>query len=176
MLSIATLGENAGVEKQESEGGGHAEEEAAEVQARVDGAGVTDARAEKDRVGQDGESKPSEDQNFGVERVPAPTGRTHGQESKHGGAQRDDSGGGDGVAARKAHIGVHEQKQEGDRIFRHHDDGNESAVARVRLAEEVCFGKEDHRDERVRERGDAQRDAEKMSARAGSGGVLRRAV
>ena len=146
------------------------------MQARVDGASVTDARAEKDGVGQDGENKPSEDENFGVERVPAPTGRTHDQESKYGGAQRDDSGGSDGVAARKAHIGMQEKKQEGNRILRHHDDGDQSAVAGVRLAEEVCFGKEDHRDERVRERGDAQRDAEKMSARAGSGGVLRRAV
>ena len=167
-----TLQEDAGVEKEESEGGGDAEEEAAEVQARVDGAGVTDAGDEKDGVGQDGESKPSETENFRVERVPVPTGKIHNQESEHGGAQRDDGGGGDGVAARKAHIGVQENKQEGDRILGHHDGGDESAVAGVRLAEEVCFGKEDRRDERVRERGDAQRDAKKMLAWAGSGGVL----
>jgi hypothetical protein len=118
-MDSPTLREDAGVEKQQSEGGGDAKEEAAKVQARVDGAAVTDAGDEKDGIGQDGESKPCEDENFSVERVPAPAGRIYGHKSEPGGAQRDDGSGGDGVAAGKPYIGVQEKKQQGDRIFSH---------------------------------------------------------
>ena len=73
-----------GVEKEESEGSGDAEDKTAEVQAWVDGAGVTDAGDEKNGVGQDCESKPSKAQNFRVGRVPVPTRKIHNEESERG--------------------------------------------------------------------------------------------
>jgi hypothetical protein len=99
-FGVPTLRENTYTEKEESEGSGDAKDETAGVQARVVGAGVTDASDEKDSVGQNGESEPSEDEAFRVERFPAPTGRIHRDESEHPGSRRDDRGGGDGVPAR----------------------------------------------------------------------------
>jgi hypothetical protein len=169
----ATLREDSSVEKHESKGGGDAEEEPTEMQARVDGAGVTDARDKEHGVGHDGESKPCQNEDFHPRRAPTPPGRTQGDESEHGGPQSDDGGGGDGVAARKAHIGVQEKQQERDCVFHQHDEDDQSSVAKVRRSEEMSFGKEDGGDERVRERRDPQRGTEKMPARAGDGAVLR---
>ncbi len=72
-----TLREHADVYEEQGEGRRDAEEEAAEVQARVDATGVADAGDEKDSVGQDGEGKPSEAESFRVERIPVPTGKIH---------------------------------------------------------------------------------------------------
>ena len=58
----------------------------------MDCASVTDAGHKENEVGQGGESKPSNDENFSVDRAPNPTGSTQSYESKHGGTQRDCGG------------------------------------------------------------------------------------
>lgn len=136
------------------------------MQSRVNGAGVTNAGDEKDSVGQDSESKPSEAENFRVERVPVPTGKIHNQEGQGGGTQRDDGRGGNGVAAGKAHVSVHDDNQQGNSILCYYNGGYESTFAEVGLAEEVCLGKEDCGDERICESGNEQRKAEKMPVSA----------
>ncbi len=125
------------------------------MQARLNRAGVTDAGDEKNSIRQDGDRKSRKDKNFHVVQVPGQSSRIHDQISEHGRARGDDGGGGHGVATRKSHVGVQEKKQDSDRIFDHHDNGDEGAVAKVRLAEEVCFRKVDRWDKRVRKRGDA---------------------
>jgi hypothetical protein len=106
---LAILSKETTVEHNDNKGRGDAEEESAEVQARVDGVYITDGGGPKDGISQDGEREPSDADNFSVERVPAPTGKIHDQESGHGRAQGDDGGCGDGVSARKAHIGMEEK-------------------------------------------------------------------
>lgn len=128
----------------------------------MDGACITDAGDEKNGVGQEGECESSENENFRVECVPSPASGLNDQESESGGSQCDDSGGSDSVAAGESLVGVQEKKQEGDGIFNHHHDGYKSAVARIDVAEKACCGKEDRRDKRVRECGDAQCDKENV--------------
>jgi hypothetical protein len=168
-MSIAlVLREEPSVEIYRNQRSGNAQQEAAHMQARMDGSRVADAGGEKNNVRQDGECDSRHAGNFRVERVPAPPGGAKGQESESGGSQGHNRRGGDGVAARKTHIGVQQKEQEGDGIFDENDQGYDHAVAQVGLTKQVSSGKENRRHDCVRNRGNHQRDAQEMTGRTGS--------
>ena len=171
-MSVAVmLRKEPSVEIERNERSGDAEEEAAQMQTRMDGSGVADARGEKYKVRQDGECDTRHANNFRVEGVPTPPGGAEGQDGKGGGSQGNNPRGGDAVTARKTHVGVQQKEQEGDGIFDQDDEGYDCAVAWVGLTKQVSSGKENRGHQRVRNRGNDQRDAEKMTARTGSRGI-----
>jgi hypothetical protein len=166
------LVEEVHVGEEQSTVGRDAEDEARQMQSRVDGAAVTDAGHQESDVGKDGEGKPSEDENLSGESAPTPRGGNQGYVSQHGGAQRDGGRCRRGVAGRKAHVRVQTKQQEGNRIFGKYDDGDKSAIARVRRAEESRDRKQQGRDEHVRERGEPECRSKNMPAQANIGGIL----
>jgi len=165
------LRQDVGVEKQEGDGGDDPEGEASEVQSRMDGASVAEAGKQKGHIRQNCECKSPQGEDFRPEHLPAPTGRRYGYEGEHGGAQRDYGSGGNGVATCKAHVGVQENKQEGDRILDQHDSDDKNTMTSIYLAEQARHGKEDRRDEGVGGRGDTQRN-ENLLARANTANFL----
>lgn len=154
------LGDDADVKNDKSHEGSDAERETAEMQPRMDGASVTDARHQENDVGQYGESKPTYDENFSVDRFPGPGGRTQSYESQRSGTKGDRGGGGESIPAYKAYIRVQKKKQEGYRVFGEHDKNYKSAIAGIGRAEELGLGKQGSGYERVGERGNAERNAE----------------
>lgn len=166
------LMEDAGVEDEEPEAGGNAEEEAAHVHARVDGAGVTDAGDEEGGVRQYGENKPANDENLNVHGAPTPTGRSQRDVSQRGGAQRENGAGCDSVATRETNVGMQTNEQESDDVFEQHDGDDHRAIAGRRQAEEMRIGIEDRWDERIRESSDAECGTNRMPARSRRDGGL----
>ena len=169
---LRVLMEDAGVENEEREAGGDAEEEAAHVHARMDGAGVTDADDEERGVRQYGENKPANDENLRGYRAPAPARRDECNVSQRGGAQRENGAGGHSVATRETNVGMQANEQESDGVFEQHDEGHHRAIARRRQAEEMRIGIEDRRDERIRESSDAECGTNRMPARSRRDGCL----
>ena len=164
--------EEAHVGEDQSAVGRDAEEEASQMQSRVDCPAVTDAGHQESEVGKDGESKPSEDENLSGESDQIPWGGSQGYVCQHGGAYRDGGRCRCGVAGRKAYVSVQKKQHEGYRIFGKYDHDDKSAIARVRRAEEMRDRKQQGGDERVRERRDPQCHAKNMPAQANIRGIL----
>jgi len=164
--------EEAHVREDQSAVGRDAEEEASQMQSRVDCAAVTDAGHQESEVGKDGERKPSEDENLCGESAQTPRGGNQGYVSQHGGPHRDGGRCRRGVAGRKARVSVQKKQHEGNRIFGKYDRGDKSAIAGVRRAEELRDRKQKGGEEHVRKRGDPQCRAKNMPAQANIGRIL----
>lgn len=157
--------EDAGVEGEEREAGGDAEQESSEVHARMYRARIADAGDEESGVRQQGESKPANDKQLRRDSAPAPAGRSQRNVGQPGAAEREHGACRRRIATRESYVGMEEKQKKHDDILEQNDERERNAVAGRRLAEKASVGKEQNRYQRIRKRSHPQRRANNMPAR-----------